>query len=345
MAGNVSEWLLNTTGDGFLTGGGSWADPAYMFGRYGGFPASYSSDKLGFRCVHISPKATADQGGMPFSAEEVPTYTPTSEASFRAYLSHYRYDKTPLQARVEEIVETDEWRREKISYSGADDGRAMAYLYLPKNLAPPFQVIHFIPGVSAFRSLTVPQYVDMLLRPHIQSGRAVFVVVLDGYVERKWPPGRGLPDVSSVKYRQQMVNWATDIRRGLDYVETRKELEAAKIALFNISEERFLIVPAVESRYRSVVLVGIGLNESLLKVIPEANPIYFAPHIRAPTLMLHGRFDETDPLKSGAEPLYRLLRQPKRLELFNGGHVPSLEVSVPLVNGWLDTTLGLVQHN
>ena len=56
--------------------------------------------------------------------------------------------------------------------------------------------------------------------------------------------------------------------------------------------------------------------------------------------MLHGRFDESAPLKSEAEPLYNLLREPKQLEVFSGGHVPPLEVSVPIVNAWLDATLG-----
>jgi hypothetical protein len=61
--------------------------------------------------------------------------------------------------------------------------------------------------------------------------------------------------------------------------------------------------------------------------------------------MLHGRYDEANPLKSDAEPLYKLLREPKRLEVFNGGHVPPLEVSVPIVNAWLDRTLGPVRHD
>ena len=344
MAGNVAEWTLNRQADGFSAAGGSWGDPAYMFGSYGAFPGFYSSSKLGFRCVLNSRNAKGDQGAMAFDPREVPTYGPTSEASFEEWLSHYRYDKTPLEPRIVEVIETDEWRREKITYAGADDERVMAYLYLPKNFRAPFQVIHFVPGTSAFYSLTVPQYVNLVVQPYIKSGRAAFVVVLKGYVERKSPDSHKSPTLASVKYLEEMVNWVTDMRRGLDYLETRNDIEASRIALLATSTEENLIVPAIESRYRSVVLMGFGLPKTYLGCIPEANPIYFAPHVRAPKLMLNGLYDEVAPFKSTAEPLYKLLRQPKRLEVYVGGHMPPFEVAVPIVNRWLDRTLGPVQQ-
>jgi DNA-binding winged helix-turn-helix (wHTH) protein/formylglycine-generating enzyme required for sulfatase activity len=344
MAGNVSEWLVNEKGDGFLTAGGSWGDPPYTFGYYGEFPGLYSSDKLGFRCARVSPHVNGDQGAMRFSNEQIPTYTPTSGASFRAWLSHYRYDKTPLRPKLEEVDETKEWRREKITYMGANDARATAYLYLPKNVKPPFQVIHYIPGSSAFRSLAIPQFEDLVFSPHIKAGRAVFVVVLEGYVERKWPAGYESPDISSVKFRAQVVNWVTDLRRGLDYLGTRNDVDISKVAFWNKSQVIFVIVPAVESRYRSVILESDGVAPRWLKCIPEANPISFAPHIAAPKVMISGRYDEVWPFKSASEPLYKLLSEPKRLEVFNGGHSVPLELSVPIVNTWLDKTLGPIEH-
>jgi hypothetical protein len=58
----------------------------------------------------------------------------------------------------------------------------------------------------------------LIFSPHIKPGRAVFVVGLEGYVERKWPSGYESPDISSVKFRAQVVSWVTDLRRGLDYL-------------------------------------------------------------------------------------------------------------------------------
>ena len=44
MAGNVKEWCLNETDKGFVTTGGSWQDPIYMFANFGTFPAFYTSN-------------------------------------------------------------------------------------------------------------------------------------------------------------------------------------------------------------------------------------------------------------------------------------------------------------
>ena len=87
-----------------------------------------------------------------------------------------------------------------------------------------------------------------------------------------------------------------------------------------------------------------GVAPRLLKRVPEANPIYFAPHIRAPKGMISGRYDEVWPFKSASEPLYKLLPEPKQLEVFDGGHSVPLEVSVPILTAWLDKTLGPVRH-
>ena len=345
MAGNVAEWCLNAKGDGFFIAGGSWRDPPYLFGDYGVFPGFYSSNSLGFRCVLNSPRAKGDQGATHFPAgEESPAYAPTSEANFSSWLPHYRYDKTPLNATIEEVVETPEWRREKISYNGVQDARTWAYLFLPKSSKRPFQVINYIPGTSAFHSATIPQSVDYLALPHIKAGRAVFAVVLRGYVERKDPLYLPVRDGTSVRFRDQIVYWTTEIRRGLDYLETRPDIDAQKIALWNVSRSAFVLVAAVEPRYRSVIFEGDGLPKEWLTFLPEANPIFFASHVRAPKLMLNGRYDEQWPFQSAVRPMYNLLREPKRLEVCNCGHIPPAEISAPIINSWLDKTLGPVKH-
>ena len=346
MAGNVAEWCLNARGDDFFIAGGSWHDPPYLFGDYGAFPGSYSSNALKFRCVLNSPRAKEDQGATHFPAEEPPTYEATSEASFRSWLSHYRYDNTPLNAKIEEVVETAEWRREKISYDGVQDERTLAYLFLPKNSQPPFQVINYIPGTSAFTSATIPQSVDLLVQPHIKAGRALLAVVLRGYVERKDPLYVPVPfrEGASVRFRDQMVHWATEIRRGLDYLQTRPDIDAQKIAFWNVSRASFVVIAAIEPRYRSVIFESDGLPKEYLSFLPEANPIFFAPHVRAPKLMLNGRYDEQWPFHSAIKPMYNLLREPKRLEVCDCGHIPPAEISVPIINSWLDKTLGPVKH-
>jgi esterase/lipase len=148
-----------------------------------------------------------------------------------------------------------------------------------------------------------------------------------------------------VKYREQVIDWATDHRRGLDYLATRSEIDSGRIACFGVSvNTRKLTLIAVETRYRSIILMGAGLMKAWANMIAEANGANFAPHIRAPKLMIQGRYDEAISFKTEAEPLYKLLREPKELFLFDQGHVPALDVSVPIINGWLDKTLGPVRR-
>jgi len=349
MAGNVTEWVSNETSTGFAAGGGSWADPPYIFGDYGTFPGFFSSDRLGFRCALTAPGVTGDQGGARISAaEQAPVYPRSSDAQFQAFLTHYRYDRTPLEAKVEETIETADWKRERVSYLGAGGERAFGYLFLPKGPRPPFQVIQFVPGSGAYNGRLPFEFVEEggRLAPIVKGGRAVFVVTLRGYTGRPWPAGHQRPDRSAVAFRDQVVKDATDLRRGLDYLETRLDVDRTRLAFMNASISwQGLIFSAIEPRYRSVVLMASGLYPNQVGYVAEANPIHFAPHIRPPKLMLNGRWDEDFAFKTEAEPLFKLLREPKRLELFDGGHVPPVEVTVPILNRWFDETLGPVKAN
>jgi serine/threonine protein kinase/dienelactone hydrolase len=348
MAGNVSEWCSNEMSEGFVATGGAWCDPSYLFAEYSAFPGFYSSDKRGFRCALNSPGSTGDQGGMRIEMkDEIPVYTPSSDASFKEWSSFYNYEKKPLEPQITETKETAEWRRERITFNGADGERAIAYLYLPKNVPAPFQVVHIVPAAdvqNGARRLT--DAMEDRLGPVIKSGRAAFGVVLKGYVERLRPDGYNEPESSKVEYRDKIVNWVTDLRRGLDYLESRNDIDSSRIAFYGPSagSRTGLVLAAIENRYRSVYLMGAGLTSQDVPRIAGANPIGFASHISVPKLMLHGRYDEDVPLKTAGEPLFKLLREPKRLVLYEGGHIPPIEILVSSMNSWLDETLGPVKR-
>jgi serine/threonine protein kinase/cephalosporin-C deacetylase-like acetyl esterase len=349
MAGNASEWCLNEVTDGFTVAGGSWKDNFYLFCDIGAFPGFHNSERIGFRCALNSPGAKGDQGAKPIdTTKQVPVYTPTSEAYFNSLLSHYRYDKSPLDARVIETTETGEWRREKITYLGANDERVIAYLYLPKSSRKPYQTIQFVPAGDVYGGYnTLAVSVEMQLAPFIRSGRAVWAVVFKGFLERDHSPGYQAPEYSTVKRREQVVANATDLGRGLDYLAARGDVDLSRLAYYGYSQgaQEGLVYAAVENRYRAVALVAGGISPFSDKwTIAEAAPSNFAPHIKVPKLMLNGRYDEVIPLKTQIEPLYKLLREPKRRYLYDSGHTPPFEIIVPVINGWLDETLGAVRR-
>ncbi len=346
MSGNVKEWCLNEMSEGYTTTGGSWEDPCYMFARYGFFPGFYSSNSLGFRCIRSLSDVSSDQGAMKIILEtRTPVYSPVDKSTFQSFLSHYRYDKRALNVEVLEIEETADWTREKVTFAGVNDDRIIAYLYLPRQSAKPYQCINYVPGAGVFYAMTMPQEVEYILAPHIKTGRAVLAVVPKGAVERDWDPAYVSPQRNTVRYREETILHTTEYSLGLDYLATRDDIDMDKIAYAGVSWGADLgpIFTAVDNRYHSVIFIGGGFYKSDMQKLPEANPINFAPRIKAPVLFLNGKYDEVAPYLNSALPFYNLLTEPKKLALLEGGHVPTLEERVPVINKWLDETLGLVK--
>lgn len=346
MAGNVKEWLLNETSGGYLFTGGSWQDPMYVFAEFGAASGFFVSPAVGFRCARDVRRRAGTPDPMRIDLGlQTPTYRAVDEASFRRFLSYYDYDRRPLEAAIVERVETPDWTREKIRYVGVENDTVLSYLYLPKRTSRPFQCLINVPNGAAFSGMGAAEQAEFLLSPHIKAGRAVFTVVMKGMIEREWDPDRVFPDPASIRFRELMVHHATELRRGIDYLESRGDIDREKLAYLSFSwgAGSRLVFAAVDDRYRAVVLVGGGIDERLQPTRPEASNINFAPYIEAPTLLLNGRYDEEHPYYTRALPLWNLLTEPKDLVLVEGGHHPPPEARVPVINNWLDEILGPVE--
>jgi formylglycine-generating enzyme required for sulfatase activity/dienelactone hydrolase len=348
MAGNVKEWLANPVGDGFTVAGGSWQDPAYLFADLGSLPGATATPALGFRCARTAGLSTGNQGADRLSLDApTPVYRPVDAATFETLLSHYRYDRQPSNARSVEVVETADWSRERLWLDGVDGDSILAYLYLPKRAAPPLQTLVYVPNAGAFFFEPVWQQAEEVLGSHIKAGRAVLVVALKGMVERAGPAGFAQPPSISVRFRDLMVLHATELRLGIDYLETRDEIDVERLAYVGLSLGAGSRLPfaAVDERYRAVILMGAGIDERVLPTLPEAANFNFAPYIKPPKLMINGRQDEEHPWNTRALPLWNLLREPKELVLLDGaGHHPPVEMRVQPINAFLDKTLGPVRR-
>lgn len=351
MAGNVKEWLANPVGDARAVTGGSWQDPAYLFSELAVVDPGFDSPALGFRCVRVRAsdgRLTRDQGTFDLDLDRrTPSYDPVDRKTFQALLGHYRYDPRPLESNVVERLETDDWVRERVSYAGAEQERVLAYLWLPKSTPAPHQVILYVPGADAFFGAPLPDHVEAWLGGLVRSGRAVFTVVLKGMGERPFPQDYAWPDPPSVRFRDLMVHHATELRLGLDYLETRPDVDTDRLAYAGLSfgAGSRLSFAAVDDRYEAVILIGGGIDERVKPTLPEADNVNFAPYIRPPTLLLNGRHDEEHPWLTRALPLWNLLTEPKKLVLVEGvGHMPPAEVVIPTVDRFLNETLGPVRR-
>ena len=155
MAGNVKEWCLNATGANRYILGGAWNEPRLHVQRPGRAVAvcaarrrmdSAASRWIGRRICQPSLTAAIESPSRdPRKAK------PVSEPVFQAWRSLlYSFDHGDLNVKVESVDDSSpEWRMEKVSYAAAYGGeRIPAYLFLPKNAKPPYQVVVVFPGVE-----------------------------------------------------------------------------------------------------------------------------------------------------------------------------------------------------
>lgn len=354
MAGNAKEWCWNEIGDKRAILGGAWNEPTYMFNDPDAQSAFSRLPTYGFRCVkNLKPVPQQAQAPIEASFRDYSKEQPVSDEVFRVYQSLYKYDKTPLNERIESSDPSSEhWIVERVSFDAAyGKERVIAFLFLPKNTKPPYQTVVYFPGsgVIYLRSS------DILLKDVrnvsridfvVQSGRAVMYPIYKGTFERGNELNTDTPAPTNF-YRDMVTDWSKDLGRSIDYLETRKDIDANKIAYYGSSwgAALGLILPAMEPRIKTNVLLLGGF--CLQKALPEADQINFAPRIHIPTLMLNGRYDFFFPIDTSQDPAFKWLGVPpedKKRILYNSGHdVPRVEL-IREVLAWFDHYLGPVRN-
>ena len=91
---------------------------------------------------------------------------------------------------------------------------------------------------------------------------------------------------------QQLVS---DAQRAVDYLETRPDIDGARLAFYGLSWGAQLapITMALDPRIKAGVLLMGGLFSG--KPAPEVDSFNFAPRVRIPILMLNGDQDHIFP--------------------------------------------------
>lgn len=350
LAGNVREWTLNRTsrlGHRFILGGG-WNDPAYAFNdAYAQGPFD-RSETNGFRCIRYldlaedNRLALQEQVELPF--RDFLNEEPASDETFAFFLSQYRYDREPVDASVVERVEEEDWVREKVVFDAPYGGEEMAaYVFLPTSGSPPYQAVLFFPGSGAIHtrsSENISPWSGIL-----KGGRAFVYPVYKSTFERGDDLHSDYPTETTF-WKDHVIMWVKDASRTIDYLETREDVDARKIAYLGASWGGAMgaIVPAVETRIQASVLYVAGLL--FQRALREADQIHFLPRVRSPVLMLNGKYDFFFPYETSQRPFFELLGTPqadKRMIVYEGGHsVPPTE-TIKETLAWLDRYLGPVE--
>jgi dienelactone hydrolase len=355
MAGNVREWCWNETPKGRLVRGGAWNDASYMFGNLSQVPPFDRSSKNGFRCaLYLDPAKIPDSVLAKVEFGEIKDFyqeKPVPDSIFQVYKEQFSYDPLDLNVRVESRDESSEdWIFERISFDAAyGNERMIVCLFLPRNATPPYQTIVYFPGAQAsWRSssteLDTCNEFRVFLSFIAKNGRAAVYPVYKGTMERKDDsPVRIQP--GSHRHTDYTIQLVKDFKRCIDFLETRKDLDCDKLAYYGMSWGAHLgaIIPAVEDRLRTSILLGGGLKD---RGRPEVYQLNYVTRVKIPTLMLNGRYDSSIPYETQIKPMFDFLGTPdeyKELKLFETDHIPPRTGFIRESLAWLDHYLGPVE--
>ncbi|MEI9978984.1 MAG: protein kinase [Edaphobacter sp.] len=352
-AGNVREWVLNPVDkDLRFILGGAWRSPSYMYYTPEAASPFDRSETNGFRCVrNPAPLPASTLGEVKRTTRDFTKFKPVDDEVFHAYQLLYAYPKAPLNVQEQGLVqETVDWREEKVSFDTGYRGERMtAYLFLPKNVKPPYQTVLFFPsarveflrGNDGGRALGDTQFFDYIL----QSGRAVMYPIYEDLYERRVK--FSMPGGS--QRIQLTTDWYKDASRSLDYLATRQDIDNGRLAFLGVSmgsADGVIITALMQDRLKTAIFLDGGYF--LDPPPPGGDQADFAPRMKKPVLMVNGRYDYTFSVEDAQNPLFRMLGTPeadKKHVLLETPHDvtedrPRLTKEVL---DWLDKYLGRVQ--
>ena len=349
MAGNVREWAQNLGGENrYFILGGAWKSQTYMYTEPE-LPSAWDRSLInGIRCVRNTAAPTEEMTREIKGLDrDFSKAKPVNDQVFQAYQTMYAYDKSPLDAKVEGVVQdTADWTEQKISYNTAYNGERMtAYLFLPKKVKPPFQTVVFFPSARVYALSNSQNLGDVKFFDYIvQSGRAVLYPIYQETYERTHsniPPG-------SAQDLSYMTQRSKDVGRSLDYLASRADIDMDKLAYLGVSmgsAEGVIYATEQQDRLKTVVFLDGGYF--LYNAPKGGDQVDFAPRLKKPVLMVNGRYDYAFSLERSQNPLFDALgarAADKQHIIFDTPHDvterrPEL---IKAVVAWLDKYLGRI---
>jgi pimeloyl-ACP methyl ester carboxylesterase len=265
-----------------------------------------------------------------------------SEEVFAAYSRIYAYDKKALRPVVESSDDNgDLWRREKVRFQAPyGDEQIIAYLFLPKQGNAPYQCVLFVGSADILQAGSGARIYPA--RYILQSGRAMLYPILKYTLDRYSKVA-----ADPIAQRDAVATWRKDLGASIDYLETRHDINAAKLAYMggSLGSPLSPMLLFSEDRIKAAILLSAGLRP--LGLLPEADPVNFLPRMKFPTLMVTGKYDTILPVEIAQQPMFRKLgasAKDKRHVILPTGHgVQGPEVRNQLageVLDWLDRYLG-----
>jgi len=332
MAGNVSEWVWNASGDHRYLLGGSWRDPGYALTMASTTSPWRREENFGFRLTRYASEPEArflapiSLPGVDFA--KAPAASPEEFAYGRRRV---QYQRTPLRLE-EEAAHTlaSGVVAERVSIDAAyRRERLPIYTLAPENAAPPYQAVVWMGGLNILMGQDTTEALEgfaPLLEFLRKSGRLVVQPVFASSLERN--DGTALQRFNGGNVdtqREMFVDWVKDLGRTLDYLEERGDVDMERVAFAGMSLGALagnVIAGAHQDRIAAQLLWSGGFAAAT-PAAGAPNLISSAETTTIPVLMLNGREDFIFPYGAGQVPFFARLGTPaehKRHVVWKGGH-------------------------
>jgi len=255
---------------------------------------------------------------------------PLDPSTFRAVAALFRYDQSvPLDARVQDRIETDSYTREKIVFTGVRGGRVPCYLAFPKSPKGHLPLILLIhAGASSKEAWWEADSFErgkLLCEKLLQLGFAI--LALDGQYHGERSINNDYLPVGPMVYdkkwffriRDGVMETVGDYFRAIDYLKSRDEVDVTRIGVAGHSMGGMiaLIIAALSPNVKAAVGCVAACTDSWMY---PATPVNLAQGIQAPTLLLAARSDEFFSVDSSNRLNASLKTKVKKLDFYDGGH-------------------------
>lgn len=246
--------------------------------------------------------------------------------------AYYAYDeKLPLNDSISVVKDDSIHSLLKVFYTSVHNEQVSGLLSIPKGVPQPAPVVILLHGLGDSKTV---DYIEAGHAQLLESGLAVFRIDIANHGERK---KRDYPFDLTGDYRYWTRDLLTqtvfDLRRAVDWLETRPEIDAGRIGYYGISLGGVIgtIFCSVEERVKVPVIALAGGNLNLMfgkemisqetmNYLSVIEPRNFVAQISPrPLLMINAEQDEVIP-PIMTKLLFQQAREPKHIVWFPTRH-------------------------
>lgn len=273
----------------------------------------------------------------------------------------FNYDAAlPLHAKVDKQSETESYTMYHVIFNSTHQEKVVALFTVPKQGKPPYPFVLFQHGLTNHKEY-ITQWEGGVDAAAMLAKEGIGMLAVDAlYHGERHKVGMkpfNMFGFGPYPYlaRDSMIQAVVDLRRAVDFLQSRKEVDGKKICYMGESMGSILggTFSGVEKRVRAVVLIvgGGGLQflfetsllgmkkEDIKKAVDTSlffvDPLYWVDKISPrPLLMVGALKDELMPHDATVR-LYEKAKNPKKIIWIDSKHVIDAKLFFPDMIAWM----------